>query len=119
MTRMKALAERKVTETQVEAFLNRVLAASGVVPTTDKALKALLEMYRTGQGADLPSAHGTAWGLVNAVTGYVDHQKRPAVSITVWTQPGSARALSSNRPLGTKPSSSWPDSPCHSTHRPA
>jgi phage/plasmid-like protein (TIGR03299 family) len=93
MTRMKALAERKVTDAQAEAFLNRVLAASGVVPTTDKALKALLEMYRTGQGADLPSAHGTAWGLVNAVTGYVDHQKR-ARSVdhrldSAWFGPGA------------------------------
>ena len=93
MTRMKALAERKVTDAQAEAFLNRVLAASGVVPTTDKALKALLEMYRTGQGADLPSAHGTAWGLVNAVTGYVDHHKR-ARSVdhrldSAWFGPGA------------------------------
>jgi hypothetical protein len=50
-------------------------------------------MYRTGQGADLPSAHGTAWGLVNAVTGYVDHQKR-ARSVdhrldSAWFGPGA------------------------------
>jgi len=27
-------------------------------------------------GADLSSANGTAWGLVNAVTQFVDHERR-------------------------------------------
>ena len=30
----------------------------------------------TGMGSDLESANGTAWGVVNAVTEYVDHWKR-------------------------------------------
>jgi phage/plasmid-like protein (TIGR03299 family) len=29
-----------------------------------------------GEGASLPSARGTAWGLLNAVTQYVDHEQR-------------------------------------------
>lgn len=34
----------------------------------------LVSLYRTGPGADLPSARGTAWGALNAVTCYVDHE---------------------------------------------
>jgi hypothetical protein len=29
-----------------------------------------------GRGACLPSSHGTAYGLLNAVTEFVDHQRR-------------------------------------------
>ena len=29
-----------------------------------------------GRGADLASAKGTAWGLLNAVTEFVDHERR-------------------------------------------
>lgn len=76
MIRMQALAERTVTDPQAEAFFHKVLSASGAVPATDKAFKALMEELQTGQGADLSAAKGTAWGLVNAVTGYVDHGKR-------------------------------------------
>ena len=32
--------------------------------------------HGAGRGADLPSAKGTAYGLLNAVTEYVDHDKR-------------------------------------------
>ncbi len=29
-----------------------------------------------GRGSSLESANGTAWGLLNAVTEYVDHERR-------------------------------------------
>lgn len=48
--------------------------------TNDKSLAAvtskLMDTYRRGPGADLPSAKGTAWGLVNAVTRYQDFTAR-------------------------------------------
>jgi len=83
MTRMKALAERKVNDAVAEKFFQRVLTytSSGqnmpVSATNDRAIKAAHELYAgRGRGATLPSASGTAWGLLNSVTEFVDHQRR-------------------------------------------
>jgi hypothetical protein len=43
----------------------------------ERALKRVQELYDgAGKGATLDSAAGTAWGLLNAVTEYVDHERR-------------------------------------------
>lgn len=82
MVRMKALADRKVNDTAVEAFFRRVLTypatTSVSAPTTnDSAIKTVHALYAgRGKGATLASAAGTAWGLVNSVTEFVDHQRR-------------------------------------------
>ncbi|USU16094.1 DUF932 domain-containing protein [Paraburkholderia fungorum] len=82
MVRMKALADRKVNDTAAEAFFRRVLtypASSGVpMPATnDSAIRAVQALYAgRGKGATLASASSTAWGLVNSITEYVDHQRR-------------------------------------------
>ncbi|PLC40005.1 hypothetical protein C0Q88_25255 [Ralstonia pickettii] len=82
MVRMKALADRKVNDVAVEAFFRRVLTyptTTGVSApaTNDSAIKAVQALYAgRGKGATLPSASGTAWGLVNSVTEFVDHQRR-------------------------------------------
>jgi hypothetical protein len=45
--------------------------------TNDRAIKAVQSLYAgKGMGATLASASGTAWGLVNSVTEFVDHQRR-------------------------------------------
>jgi phage/plasmid-like protein (TIGR03299 family) len=84
LVRMKALAECKVKDDAVEAFLKRVLTypvnpqADGV-PTAvnDRALKAVQELYAgRGKGSEMASASGTAWGLLNSITEYVDHHRR-------------------------------------------
>ncbi|KVV25466.1 hypothetical protein WK79_11060 [Burkholderia ubonensis] len=84
MVRTKALAERKITDSTAEAFLRRVLTYSmaslpdrETVAVNERAIKAVGQLYAgRGKGADLPSAAGTAWGLLNAVTEYVDHHRR-------------------------------------------
>ncbi|MDR7007729.1 phage/plasmid-like protein (TIGR03299 family) [Paraburkholderia strydomiana] len=82
MVRMKALADRKVNDAAAEAFFRRVLiypASAGVpIPATnDSAIRVVQTLYAgRGKGATLASASGTAWGLVNSITEFVDHQRR-------------------------------------------
>lgn len=80
MYRMKSLADRKVTDAEAESFIQGVFA---VPQLEDKprppgpAMKQVKAMFDgQGRGAELASAKGTAWGLLNAVTEYVDHQRR-------------------------------------------
>ncbi|CAN0622769.1 conserved protein of unknown function [Burkholderia multivorans] len=82
MARMKALADCKVNDTTAEAFFRRVLtyptgSSQPVQATNDSAIKAVQSLYGgRGMGATLASASGTAWGLLNSVTEFVDHQRR-------------------------------------------
>ena len=82
MVRTKALADRKVSDSAAEAFFRRVLTypASSSVPTpatNDSAIRAAQTLYAgRGKGATLASASGTAWGLVNSITEFVDHHRR-------------------------------------------
>jgi phage/plasmid-like protein (TIGR03299 family) len=84
MARMKALTECKIKDDAVEAFFKRVLTYS-VNPTADsstsavneRAMKVVHELYTgRGKGAEMASASGTAWGLLNSVTEFVDHHRR-------------------------------------------
>ena len=81
--RMKQLAERKVPPNEVRHFFQDVICdqpTSQPLPENiphERALKTVVSLFEgAGRGARLPSAQGTAWGLLNAVTEYVDHQRR-------------------------------------------
>jgi phage/plasmid-like protein (TIGR03299 family) len=86
MHQMKTLAERKVGHRQAQAYFETVLAVPGLgygnrpspnfqtASRAHKTVQALFEGH--GRGADMPSSAGTAWGLLNAVTEYADHERR-------------------------------------------
>jgi phage/plasmid-like protein (TIGR03299 family) len=81
VARMKALAERPVDPDAVEGLLKRVLTypahdgKNAVV--NERALKAVQMLYGgAGKGALLASSRGTASGVLNSVTEYVDHHRQ-------------------------------------------
>ncbi len=76
----QVLAERKVNRLDVTKFVIHVLGDKDAPLTSqpnEKALKGVIELFAgQGKGSNLASSDGTAWGLVNAVTEYVDHHRR-------------------------------------------
>ena len=83
MSHMKELAQRKVKDSEVEPFLRRVLdLSSGPVGPSERmaharSLKKIHALYAgEGRGADLASAKGTAFGLLQACTAWTDHERR-------------------------------------------
>ena len=57
------------------SHLEQIKAMAAVAD--DKAFKKIMALFGgEGRGAGLPGVKGTAWGVVNAVTEYVDHYAR-------------------------------------------
>lgn len=83
MYRMKALSERKVKNHESTNYFLRVLSpyegdgqhSPGLA--SERALKKVQLLYEgQGRGAELAAAKGTVWGLLNALTEFVDHERR-------------------------------------------
>lgn len=74
---VKRLTHTPVTQTTAQSYF------TSLFPTPPGATKqsgipdAVMQLFEgKGQGAELDTAHGTAWGLLNAVTEFVDHHRR-------------------------------------------
>lgn len=83
MYRMKTLSERKVKTHESMNYFLKVLCntdghsdpSGGLI--NERALKKVQSLYEGhGRGAELAAAQGTAWGLLNSVTEFVDHERR-------------------------------------------
>lgn len=74
-----ALADRRATNKEaVEYFFNLFYNAEETDITdkfVEKKIATMLNVYHNGVGQDVVSANGTAWGLLNAVTRFVDHER--------------------------------------------
>lgn len=83
MYRMKTLSERKVKPKEALQYFLQVICSTDndledrkQLPQ-HRALQKVQDLYQgQGRGAQLISAQDTAWGLLNAVTEFVDHEKR-------------------------------------------
>jgi phage/plasmid-like protein (TIGR03299 family) len=80
MSGMKMLSERKVNSRGANAYFQRVFSEqkpSGLIHTNTSAMKKSLSLFEGhGKGSSLSSSKNTAFGLLNAVTEYVDHERR-------------------------------------------
>ncbi len=81
--RMRTLSERKVKSHEALHYFLKVICATDVQVDpaqglmNERALKTVQALYDgKGKGSEMASASGTAWGLLNAVTEFVDHEKR-------------------------------------------
>ncbi len=108
MLRMRELAQRKVKDQEVARFIQRVMS-SNEAPTSEtareahgRAMRRVLALFEgQGRGSELQASKGTAWGLLNAVTEFVDHERRARSAAyrldSAWFGQGAAlkeRALS-------------------------
>lgn len=81
VAQMKDLVACPVDPDSVDGLLRRVLVypgQAGKAPVVnEQAVRSVRALYDGGgRGAQLASSRGTAWGLLNSVTEYVDHHRR-------------------------------------------
>lgn len=85
MYQMRKLSERKVKSSEARDYFLRVFcdvpSSSANIESApiryERTLKKVNCLYEgQGRGAEMDSARNTAWGLLNAVTEFVDHEKR-------------------------------------------
>lgn len=81
----KALTKRRVSPEEAVRFFVSVLYPGRTDVDVDiarPALDALNQVFLTGVGQQTATAKGTAWGLVNAVTRFVDHERKASSADT-------------------------------------
>jgi phage/plasmid-like protein (TIGR03299 family) len=88
MDNYRKLARAGVNSNFVKGFLNQMfppteqlvslpgVAVKQPVLSESRAYRRVLELFDgRGAGADLPGVSGTKWGLLNAVTQFIDHER--------------------------------------------
>ena len=80
MYELKGLSQRPFTEKEAETFLQQLMVpASSPNPekVNRRSINRALALYQgQGRGSLIESANGTAFGLLNAVTEFVDYERR-------------------------------------------
>ncbi|MCK5874221.1 MAG: DUF932 domain-containing protein [Marinobacter sp.] len=80
MYSLKALSERKVKQSEAEKFIRLLFQPRPeqvAQKSNERAMVKVLSLFGgEGRGSHLPSSRSTAYGLLNAVTEFVDHERR-------------------------------------------
>lgn len=79
MYRLKQLSDRKVNSRGAKSYIERIFTdtTQNVPRTNERAMAKVLNLFEGhGRGSDLSSSKNTAYGLLNAVTEFVDHERR-------------------------------------------
>lgn len=80
MYQMKGLSERKVKRHEAINYVSRVFSDDRKVDVgnaSDRIMAKVLALFDgRGRGAELESSKGTAFGLLNSVTEFIDHERR-------------------------------------------
>lgn len=78
MYQMKGLSERKVKTHEAMNYLSRVFSEEGDSGSASgRTMAKVMALFDgRGRGAELASSKGTAFGLLNSVTEFVDHERR-------------------------------------------
>ncbi len=90
ISQARGLAQAQISPTQADVFLRDLLFPSQVFETPEQILAAqgnsgyakIKALFNgAGKGSTLKGNVGTAWGLVNSVTEYIDHHRGNAATI--------------------------------------
>ncbi|WP_410498651.1 DUF932 domain-containing protein [Chitinibacter sp. S2-10] len=77
---MKQLSQRPISGAEAAQYFSDVLEEQVLdmeSPALSRAMQQVTALYSgAGMGSLLASSRGTAWGLLNSVTEFVDHQRR-------------------------------------------
>ena len=80
MYQMKILSERKVSLKEARSFYHEVLIPPHNLGNENAGIKSIakaISLYEgNGRGSQLESSRHTAYGLLNSITEFVDHEKR-------------------------------------------
>lgn len=81
MEAAKTLAKVRVSDEKAKTFVEQLLRDQKLISAADvekaAGYRKIMDLFQGGLlGADLEGRKGTAWGLVNAVTEYVDHHMK-------------------------------------------
>jgi phage/plasmid-like protein (TIGR03299 family) len=78
MYQMKTLSERPVSLREARSFYHNVFSSNSIEgKTNERSMAKAISLFEgDGRGSQLASSKNTAFGLLNSVTEFIDHEKR-------------------------------------------